>query len=478
MDGLVTGEERVVKHQALRRAPAIVASILGLLMAPPIVSAQTTIVRPTEIDDVLVNPGMGIETFQRFQGQPLNEGVRWSEVGPEAAGADATGTAHVDFPASSVAYLRWFWSQIEPQRGMYRWSIIDDALAERRRHGQRLAIRIMPYDDKHPMPDWYIAAGAKRANAPTDKDGAIWSPDANDPFYVRNWSALIVEAGKRYDGHPDLNHVDVSTVGYWGEGWGPHLPDWPVQQQLIDLYFKAFPRTLLLMNFDALPALQYGVKLGGGWRLDCWGDMGAPGRSFAHMKDFYPQQLARGGLQDVWQTRPVALETCWVPEQWQQWNFPLKPILDQALRWHASTINIKSSRIPADWKTAFDAFQKQIGYRFVLKKLEYPSQVTRGSMAAVNMWWFNAGVAPIYRSYTLALAIGDTVIALDTDIRRWLPGDAVYENTIAVPRDLAPGRYSLRVALLDPATRRPAIQLAIAGRQTDGWYQVGEIVVN
>ena len=71
----------------------------------------------------------------------------------------------------------------------------------------------------------------------------------------------------------------------------------------------------------------------------------------------------------------------------------------------------------------------------------------------------------------------DTVIALDTDIRRWLPGDAVYENTIAVPRELAPGRYPLRVGLLDPVTRRPAIQLAIAGRQTDGWYQVGEIVV-
>jgi len=54
----------------------------------------------------------------------------------------------------------------------------------------------------------------------------------------------------------------------------------------------------------------------------------------------------------------------------------------------------------------------------------------------------------------------------------------VYENTIALPRELAPGRYSGRVALGAPATRRPAIQLAIAGRQTDGWYQVGEIVVN
>ncbi len=448
----------------------------GLLAAPDMVSAQTTIVRPTEIDDVLVNPGMGIETFQRFQGQPLNEGVRWSEVGPEAAGADAS-AAHADFPASSVAYLRWFWSQLEPQRGTYRWSIIDDALAEARRHGQRLAIRIMPYDNKNSMPDWYLKSGARRANASTDKDGAIWSPDANDPLYFKYWSALIVEAGKRYDGHPDLNHVDVSTVGYWGEGWGPYLPEWSVQQQLIDVYFKAFPRTLLLMNFDALPALQYGVKLGGGWRLDCWGDMGAPGRTFAHMIDFYPQQLARGGLQDVWQTRPVALETCWVPEQWHQWNFPLKPILDQALRWHASTINIKSSRIPADWKIAFDTFQKQIGYRFVLKKIEYPSHVTRGSMAAVNMWWFNAGIAPVYRSYTLALAIGDAVIPLDADIRRWLPGDAVYENTIAVPRELAPGRYPLRVAILDPTTQQPAIQLAITGRQLDGWYQLGEIVV-
>ena len=141
--------------QTLRRTRMIVASTCAaLLMVSHIVWAQTTIVRPIEIDDVLVNPGIGIETFQRFQGQPVNEGLRWSEVGPEAAGADASAAAHVDFPASSVAYLRWFWSQIEPQRGTYRWSIIDDALAEARRHDQRLAIRIMPYNDKNPMPDW------------------------------------------------------------------------------------------------------------------------------------------------------------------------------------------------------------------------------------------------------------------------------------------------------------------------------------
>jgi hypothetical protein len=156
----------------------------------------------------------------------------------------------------------------------------------------------------------------------------------------------------------------------------------------------------------------------------------------------------------------------------------LKPILEQALRWHASTINIKSSLIPAEWKADFDQFQKQIGYRFVLKKLEYPARVTPGSMAQIYMWWFNAGVAPVYRDYVLALEIGDAIVPLDADVRQWLPGDSVYENTLPIPWDLKPGKYRLRVALLDPQTRTPAIRLAIAGRQSDGWYDLGNILVS
>jgi hypothetical protein len=439
-------------------------------------SAQTTVIRPTEIDDILINPGMGIETFNRFSGQALNEGVEWSEVGPERALPDAP-PGSLDFPSSSVAYLRWFWSQLEPEPGKYRWEIIDTALGEARRHGQTIGIRLMPYDNKNPLPEWYRKSDARRANKPDDKDGGIWSPDSADPLYIKMWSAIIAEMGKRYDGHPDLNHVDISTVGYWGEGWGPYLPDWAIQQQLIDLYIHAFPRTLLLMNFDELPALVYGTKQGAGWRLDCWGDMGRPGRNFAHMLDLYPQQLARGKLQDVWRTAPVALETCGVPESWKRWGFSLKPILDQALRWHASTINVKSSHIPPEWKAQFDEFQKHIGYRFVLKRFEYPSHVSRGAMAPVNMWWFNAGVAPVYRSYILALKIGDMVVPLEADIRQWLSGDSVYENTVPVPRNLAPGQHRVRVALLDPRTQAPAIRLAIAGRQEDGWYDLGDITI-
>ena len=80
-------------------------------------------------------------------------------------------------------------------------------------------------------------------------------------------------------------------------------------------------------------------------------------------------------------------------------------------------------------------------------------------------------------SNLLALEIGDTIVALDADIRQWLPGDSVYENTIPVPWELKPGKYRLRVALLDPQTRVPAIRLAITGRQSDGWYDLGDIAV-
>lgn len=438
------------------------------------------VIRPHEIQDLLVNPGMGITTFQRFNGDAINPGRSWSEVGPEAKLAEPA--ANPDFPDTSIAYVRWFWSQIEPERGHYRWDILDSALNEARRHHQTLAIRLMPYDEKHPLPLWYQNSGARRANKPGDKDGAIWSPDSSDPSYINYWGQVVADAGRRYDGHPYLDSVDISTFGYWGEGWGPYPPDWPVQQQLIDQYFDAFTRTPLLMNFDELKALDYAVHRGAGWRLDCWGDMGRPGHpNFAHMLDLYPQQVVKAHAQDIWKRSPVSLETCATPVAWKDWDYKLPYIFDQALRWHATSINIKSTAIPSDWKSQFDEFQKKIGYRFVLRRMAYPRSVHAGQMAPFHMWWFNAGAAPVYRDYILALEFRSpdrsAVVRTPADVRQWLPGDAVFEDSLYVPGDLPPGAYRLRVALLDPRTQTPAIRLAIEGRQQDGWYDLGDITV-
>jgi len=142
---------------------------------------------------------------------------------------------------------------------------------------------------------------------------------------------------------------------------------------------------------------------------------------------------------------------------------------------------VKSSAIPPEWKKQFEEFQKKMGYRFVLRRLEYPKSVKAGMMMSVHMWWLNAGVAPVYREYWLAVelrsASGSAVIKLPVDVRKWLPGDAVSDGTLYVPEALKPGAYRFRVALLDPRTEQPAIKLAIEGRQPDGWYDLGAITV-
>ncbi len=459
--------------------------VSGLLLAAAtcgLAQDDTVVVRPTEIDDVLVNPGMGITTFQRFNGDPPNPGLEWSEEGPTTKLAAAA--SKPDFPDTSIAYCRWFWSALEPVHGEVHWEIIDRALEQARDHHQTLAIRLMPYDPGHPLPEWYRNSGARRANQPTDKDGKIWQPDFTDPLFLKYWGKVVAAAGERYDGHPYLDSVDISSVGYWGEGWSPYMPPFPYQKALIDIWLDAFKRTPLLMNFDEPQALTYGTQHGAGWRLDCLGDMRltSDDKDFrAEMLTVYPQQVVRAGIQDVWQRSPVSLETCWVPAYWLKQGWNVDYILNQALRWHVSSVNIKSSVIPPPWKKNFEDFEKKMGYRFILRRLEYPKTAKTGRMMPVHMWWLNAGIAPVYREYRLALELrsaeGRAVIRLPADARKWLPGDAVFDGTAYVPDDLKPGSYRLRVGLLDPRTEQPAIRLAIPGRDPDGWYDMGPLVV-
>ena len=77
-------------------------------------AAETVVVEPTEIDDVLTNPGIGFTTFQRFDGDPLQGGE---------------GSEH--YPKSTVAYIRPYWRDIEPEEGKYRWDVLDNLLKKR-----------------------------------------------------------------------------------------------------------------------------------------------------------------------------------------------------------------------------------------------------------------------------------------------------------------------------------------------------------
>lgn len=465
------------------------ASILGLatfLFAGAFESVHAqrnvVVVRPKEIYDVLVNPGMGITTFQRFNGQEPNPPLKWSEMGPEKKLPQAA--TKPDFPDTSVSYCRWYWNVLEPEKGKFNWQIVDLAIEEARAHGQTLAIRLMPYSNEDPLPEWFRQSGVKRLNKDSDKDGKIWQPDFSDPLYLKHWGELVAEAGKHYDGNPYIDSVDISSVGYWGEGWSPYMPAFSFQKALIDIWLEAFKHTILLMNFDEPEALAYGTQQGAGWRLDCWGDMRTNSNDPyfpAEMLEIYPQQIVRTGIQNVWQRSPVSLETCYTVPGWKERGYDVDYIIEQGLRWHVSTANIKSAPIPSEWKAKFEDFQRKMGYRFVLRRLEYTKEIPAGTMMPVHMWWLNAGVAPIYQPYDLVMQLrsdkNSSTIRIPVDVRKWLPGDAVFDGTVYVPEELPPGAYNVRVAMLDPRTGKPAIKFANEGRQDDGWYAMGSLTV-
>jgi hypothetical protein len=122
---------------------------------------EIIIVLPSEIDDVLINPGMGFMTFQRFNGDELNEGMGWTEGFPIEYQEFDGKLENKGYPMTSIAYFRVYWKFIEPERGQYNWAMIDKALRTASGRRQTLMLRIAPYGTgpDRDVPAWYQRDG-------------------------------------------------------------------------------------------------------------------------------------------------------------------------------------------------------------------------------------------------------------------------------------------------------------------------------
>ena len=449
------------------------------------------IIRPTEIDDVLSNPGMGFMTFQRFNGDALNEGSGWTEGMPIDYQEFDGDLSNLDYPSTTIAYWRVYWKFMEPEKGMYRWDMLDKALEMARSRGQSLLIRIAPYGtgDERDVPAWYRAMVGDEKEWGYSNPVNKWMVDAEDPRYAKYFGGFIRAMGKRYDGHPDLEAVDLSIVGAWGEGAGSELLSQATREALVNSYTDSFKKTpLIALLMDRETNMYANSQIPVGWRIDCIGDLGfwaEDQNGWTHMYDFYPQEIIRCGLQDDWIKSPLSFEICGTFLRWRDREGydrdDVKYIFDETLKWHMSSFNAKSSPVPEEWKDLVDEWLKKMGYRFVLRRFSYPGKVEANGRLPFKSWWDNKGVAPCYKDFTLALRLvsADQTIVLPTDaiVREWLPGDNIYDHTLVVPDHLPTGRYKLQIALVDRINHEPRVNLAIEGRQEDGWYPLGPIEI-
>ncbi len=487
-------------------------NIAGVVLAVGLtasLSAQqaTVVVKPVEIHDVLVNPGIGFMTFQRFNGDALNAGIKWTEGFPIDYQPFHGTLENKDFPMTSIAYFRVYWRFLEPEKGVYNWDLIDRALQTAHARHQTLMLRVAPHgtDAASDVPAWYRQeTGEKFHKAPGGWQATTgkWLIDPENPTYAKEFGGFVRALGDRYDGNPDLDLVDISILAAWGEGAGTNLLSDQTRHALVDSYMDSFHKTPLVTqlgdektvaytlskSYEAAgnnaAAQQRAASLGDarphvGWRADCLGDLGSFSKTFNLMTDMYPEAIINLGLADAWKTAPVTMEACGVMQDWKNRDWDLQYIIDQSIKWHVSSFNAKSSPVPAEWRAQVNDWLNRMGYRFVLRRFTYPATIDASRNLAFTSWWENKGDAPAYRRYPLALRLksakNSAVLITDADVRTWMPGDNLYNNSVFVPGSVSAGDYTLEIALVDPSTREPKVKLAIAGVEPDGWYPMGTI---
>ncbi|HOW66505.1 MAG TPA: DUF4832 domain-containing protein [Candidatus Paceibacterota bacterium] len=441
--------------------------VLLLAFSSTAFAAETAIVQRQfrEVDTLLANPGQGWMSQQRRpQGEPR-------------------------LPYA-VVYIRFNWAEAEPQEGHYNWRLIDDVIDAWKPRGASVAMRVMTCNAHsggyYTSPQWLFDAGCKGheylrgGEDPTSGGQRIprIEPDYADPIYLEKHGAFLQALGARYDGHPQVEFLDIGSYGIWGE-WHTERPaPVAVRQQIVDLYLRAFRKTPLVFMSDDAEVLKYALAHGTGFRRD---GVGSPW----HEQNWIGSKKYAGveGMADTWKHAPIVFE--WFGDyaylQSRQWSFDAA--VDFMLSNHVTLINDNVGRVPAEAMPQLEKLARLAGARFVLRTLQHPPAVRRGGLLQLEMTWANTGVGKLHRPYALEYSLLDTEgrpvfnVRAKTDPRNWLPGQYQLTESWPIPSSLKAGDYTLAIALVSSSGQDRPFRLAIEAPEKEGRYAVSKVTV-
>ena len=149
---------------------------------------------------------------------------------------------------------------------------------------------------------------------------------------------------------------------------------------------------------------------------------------------------------------------------------------------------------------AMAKMQKDLGYRYVLKKATFSKRIEKGGSLEISFDVVNSGSARFYYDWPVEVSLIDIntkeVVWSDrfksVNIQKWLPGDRwdaknnryktaakTYhiKERFTIPNSLKTGDYAVALAILDPAGMRPAVRFAVTNYFKDGRTPLGVIGV-
>lgn len=321
--------------------------------------------------------------------------------------------------------MEWFYvsfSSLEPQKGVYNWSAIENKLDEISSRGNQAAFRVyLNYPghedekDGSAVPDWVWDMGIKKMvyddRLFADYDCIV--PDYTDDRLIDILCDFVKHFGEKYDGDVRIAYITAGLLGQWGEWhtypFNDRMASEEQQNKIFEAYDEAFEKTPILARYPD-------SETSGRYRLGFHDD------SFTHETigkesgSFYTR-LKKNKLDSVWKERPIGGEV------YPQAQIPIlngetakkgkdyaqdyykcvkKTHASWMMMWSAFDLEGVNDKEQAE-KNA-DELSAALGYDYTLSKsfVKYKDGKLKISFTVKNR-----GVAPLYYDMYPAIVISD-----------------------------------------------------------------------
>ncbi|MEG1635704.1 MAG: hypothetical protein RR388_08760, partial [Rikenellaceae bacterium] len=413
---------------------------------------------------------------------------------------------------ASFFYVRWRWSDMEPEEGKYAWKedenykkLIKGALDR----GLKLAFRI--YNNardnlRQSTPDFVRAAGAKGYTV--QGGGAkYWTPYIDDPIFQEKLTNFVKAFAAEYDNPDIVDFVDGVNVGRWGECHGLEIENMTkaksdaALEKITNIYGENFKRVILIMpvnsqfGHDSEMSIAVG-KNGYGFRRDGLGSQWFSSAEKSVVKTLYPSTLLIGES-CYWMGNDS--DSLWFDDNlyhFKTWREIYDQTYKDAIDYHFNTLDLRTPIETKRWtaKTS-DLVQKFIekgGYRLYPSKVSIPKIVKQNQTFVVGHKWRNLsnGICPNDNprwngKYKVAFALLDEnanvkqiIVDEKSNPAKFLQGiDVSYTKSVTL-NNLAVGKYTFAIAIVDTTkANMPGLKLSTADQTINGWTSIGTITI-
>ena len=465
-------------------------------------NGSLNVVKPVDTGAALVNPQMGW-MLHYYDNSIRNYGSR----------LDPSDTMD-DFPGLSVIYLRIPWAYLEPEEGKFNWSYVDTPAQRWIDKGLRIAFRFTVSETgiKYATPEWVREAGAKGyffTRGRIIEDGRNWEPDFGDPVFLEKLGNFLQAAAERYDGNPDVDFIEVGSLGVWGEGhtYASTRKSYPFEtlKKHIDLHLKYFKHTLLVANDDfSFQEMDFSnwekiVKTDAYKNLresrivTYCAEKGLSLRDDSILVLAPPRAYFRQDMAALfWPRLPVIVESDHYGASkrnnaWGDGSMYPKSVED----YHASYASIHwwPREFLEEQAGIIKEMNMRLGYRLFPEELSWHSEVKTNESFELAMKWSNKGAAPCYPGGFVIITLKDDkngITGVFTDVsfnvktfKTGPAGNSPVQDITSVfsfPENMPKGKFDVYVSV---GTRDGTPVIALPLTEDDGHrrYRLGRITV-